>query len=203
MIGATSTTTTTTAYPQGPQMDPNAYAQQYANQNGITLEEAKAELKSKYGDPKAPEADASLFSGLSQPTTLQNNANPYGIAPEEQELLECGIPIEVILEGDDAIMKFIEDNNVTGYSEKDTSGATSEHPVLDFFKGVGGAALNFITGGNSTNNDGFEGEQNPYGLNPQEQQLFEAGVPLDVISQGDDAIMKFLQDNNITVYPQK
>ena len=36
-------------------VDPNSYAQEYANKNGMTLEEAKAELKSKYGDPQKPE----------------------------------------------------------------------------------------------------------------------------------------------------
>lgn len=33
-------------------INPNTYAQQYANQKGISLEDAKAELKAKYGDPK-------------------------------------------------------------------------------------------------------------------------------------------------------
>lgn len=33
-------------------MDPDAYAQQYADQKGISLDEAKEELKSKYGDPR-------------------------------------------------------------------------------------------------------------------------------------------------------
>lgn len=33
-------------------MSPDEYAQQYADQKGISLEEAKEELKSKYGDPR-------------------------------------------------------------------------------------------------------------------------------------------------------
>ncbi|MBQ2644008.1 hypothetical protein IJG14_00365 [bacterium] len=33
-------------------MDPDAYAQQYAEENGISLEEAKAQLRAKYGDPQ-------------------------------------------------------------------------------------------------------------------------------------------------------
>lgn len=32
-------------------MDPDAYAQQYAKENGISVEEAKAQLKAKFGDP--------------------------------------------------------------------------------------------------------------------------------------------------------
>jgi len=37
-----------------PGVDPNTYAQQYATKNGISLEEAKAELKAKFGDPQKP-----------------------------------------------------------------------------------------------------------------------------------------------------
>jgi len=38
----------------GPGVDPEVHAQNYANEKGITLEEAKAELKAKFGEPKAP-----------------------------------------------------------------------------------------------------------------------------------------------------
>ena len=34
--------------------DPNVYARQYANQNGLSLDEAKAQLKEKYGNPEQP-----------------------------------------------------------------------------------------------------------------------------------------------------
>lgn len=37
-----------------PPMDPNAYAQRYATENGISLDEAKSQLKAKYGDPQKP-----------------------------------------------------------------------------------------------------------------------------------------------------
>ena len=49
-----------------PQMDPDAYAQQYANQKGISLDEAKAELKAKFGDPeqrKGPDSNQQVKSG--------------------------------------------------------------------------------------------------------------------------------------------
>lgn len=49
-----------------PKMDPDKYAQQYADRNGITLEEAKTELKAKYGDPQQKNglmnADVSVFT---------------------------------------------------------------------------------------------------------------------------------------------
>lgn len=37
---------------QQPKQDPDAYAKQYADANNLSLEEAKAELKTKFGDPK-------------------------------------------------------------------------------------------------------------------------------------------------------
>ena len=46
------------AYFDGPQfggpMDPNALAQAYAKENGISLDEAKAQLRAKFGDPQKP-----------------------------------------------------------------------------------------------------------------------------------------------------
>ena len=45
-------------YFDGPQfggpMDPNAHAQVYAKENGISLDEAKAQLRAKFGDPQKP-----------------------------------------------------------------------------------------------------------------------------------------------------
>ena len=38
----------------GPQMDPNAYAQVYAKENGINIDEAKTQLRAKFGDPQKP-----------------------------------------------------------------------------------------------------------------------------------------------------
>ena len=37
-----------------PPMDPNAYAQKYAAENGISLDEAKNQLRAKFGDPQKP-----------------------------------------------------------------------------------------------------------------------------------------------------
>ncbi len=37
-----------------PPMDPNAYAQKYASENGISLDEAKEQLRAKFGDPQKP-----------------------------------------------------------------------------------------------------------------------------------------------------
>lgn len=65
-------------------VDPNAYAQQYANQNGLTLDEAKAELKAKYGDPTQ---GASLFSnGFNQ----NNTSGPTNAGDPQPHLRENG-----------------------------------------------------------------------------------------------------------------
>ena len=70
--------------PQG--IDPDSYAKQYANEKGITLTEAKAELKAKYGDPQQPRG-MSMNAGLpglqfsGQGATL--GFNPYGGIPHD------------------------------------------------------------------------------------------------------------------------
>lgn len=153
-------------------MDPDAYAQQYANQKGISLDEAKAELKKTMGEPEKPQengnnslgqggqgignvgynqggrapqgnfgfmgqqnyGDMSLFGPMGIGNNNENNFDPfgrndgnsssifnfndnsenqYGLVPEEQELLEAGIPYEVILGGKDAIKNYADENNIT------------------------------------------------------------------------------------------
>ena len=43
--------------------NPDEYAKIYAEQNGISVEEAKAELKSKYGDPQEQNGASSIGFG--------------------------------------------------------------------------------------------------------------------------------------------
>ena len=63
---------------QAPKQDQDAYAQQYATQNGISLEEAKIQLKEKFGDPQEgtqlPGIDqTSIFSYQGANTTSATN----------------------------------------------------------------------------------------------------------------------------------
>lgn len=56
----------------GPQMDPNAQAQVYAKENSISLDEAKAQLRAKFGDPQKPNSTfapepQNIPSGVSGP----------------------------------------------------------------------------------------------------------------------------------------
>ena len=70
--------------PQG--MNPDDYAIQYASENGLSVEEAKAELKSKYGDPSpVGMADGSIFG--SQNLGFNNSYNDYFSNEDMQEFL--------------------------------------------------------------------------------------------------------------------
>lgn len=51
-----------------PKMDPDVYARIYAAQNNITVEEAKEELKSKYGAPQ----QQSQFQGINFNNNIHN-----------------------------------------------------------------------------------------------------------------------------------
>ncbi len=69
-----------------PQMDPDAYAIQYAKENGISLEDAKAQLRSKFGDPNPPSvfmANGFQFSG----TGKEAEINPWGVPTDDPEKL--------------------------------------------------------------------------------------------------------------------
>lgn len=46
-------------------MDPNTYAMQYAQQNGISFDEAKQQLRAKYGDPQPPQGNF-MVAGLAE-----------------------------------------------------------------------------------------------------------------------------------------
>ncbi len=95
----------TDSIPQG--VDPDTYAQEYANKHNMTLEEAKAELKSKYGDPKAKESNNTENTENTDETEDTEN-----FTKQEQELLNKGIPAEIIKKGNDAIRKYAKDHNI-------------------------------------------------------------------------------------------
>ena len=67
----------TSGRPQ-PGINPDTYAQNYANQKGITLEEAKAELKAKYGDPQKPSKSGNV-DPMSMNGSLFNESNNISI----------------------------------------------------------------------------------------------------------------------------
>lgn len=110
--------------------NPEADAMRYAQAKGISLDEAKAELKSQFGDPQ-PLAPNSIFANPSQLMQMQIQNIPQGSslfnnpapqtgqqppAPQTPEQMLCakyGIPPEVAAQGDDAIRNFAEENNIS------------------------------------------------------------------------------------------
>lgn len=120
-------------YFDGPQfggpMDPNAHAQVYAKENGISLDEAKAQLRAKFGDPQKPNSTfapepQNIPRGVSGPIfanrigiSEQKFALELGLPPREREdktemLKSLGIPQEIIDKGDDAIRKYADDHSI-------------------------------------------------------------------------------------------
>ena len=62
--------------------NPDDYAKLYAEQNGLSVEDAKAELKAKYGDPKAQE-EAGSFNSFN---SYNNSYSSQDIATLEEEI---------------------------------------------------------------------------------------------------------------------
>ena len=122
--------------PLPPEGDPDAYAQKYADEHGITVEEAKKELRSKYGDPQQPtqpsvfmEPRAQIYTDSGEPLY----SNPYAVMgldinsdstseaayadvnqddPKTDALKRAGIPEAVIKQGDDAVRKYAEEHGI-------------------------------------------------------------------------------------------
>lgn len=63
---------------QNQQINPDSYAQKYAEQNNISLEEAKQELRAKFGDPSQDTAISAMLAGSTQmgvaPLTNDNSS---------------------------------------------------------------------------------------------------------------------------------
>ena len=85
--------------------DPEKYAQEYASVYNMTLEEARAELKAKYGDPAAK-------TDSTNNTEDSSSENTDELTAKEQELMDKGIPVDVIKQGNDAIRKYAKDHNI-------------------------------------------------------------------------------------------
>ena len=73
-----------------PGVDPDTYAQTYADENGITLDEAKAQLKEKYGDPVKPDQEDETYDvefgidfDVDPDTYAQSYADAHGITLDE------------------------------------------------------------------------------------------------------------------------
>ena len=216
--------------------NPNAYAQQYATQNGISIDDAKNQLRAQYGEPdaKGVNFNTGAFSSKNNVDSFTSNIKENnidtskGLKKEEQELLNKGISLEVIFQGDSAIRNYAQDNNITLDDKKvsNDTGFTSalkkfakhiKNFLSDSTKPEKQTSTDNTTSVNPFNTSSYkenselklddkeeiELSNNPFEFNPQQQTLMEAGVPYDVILEGDDAIMKYIQGNNITNYTPK
>ena len=92
-------------------VEPNQYAMQYAIQNGISLEEAKQQLHAKFGNPQNKQFFS--FQEMLFPKDIMENMNKQNlISPETIQLQILGIPINVIVQGDNAIKQYADENNI-------------------------------------------------------------------------------------------
>lgn len=169
--------------PRGPQpgMDPDAYAQQYANTNGISLEEAKSQLKAKFGDPQKPVSTfaPNNITGVStqqlQNTPLLSFANDgkatYNIATQQEFTYNPG---ELKNANPAQLSAFVRYGmQETGLSEK------------EFAEMIG-----------------LPTKQKP-DENTAKQLLRELGIPDSIIEKGDKAIKKYAHDNHINLPPRE
>lgn len=97
--------------PQG--VDPNQYAQQYANSKGISLEEAKSELKAMHGDPAQQSSNIFEQSGTNSGSTgevaLENNSAKANF---DAQLEQLGIPADIVAQGKEAVEQYAKENNI-------------------------------------------------------------------------------------------
>ena len=101
-------------------MNPDEYAQQYANEHGCTLEDARQILAAQNGAPMPP--SGGMQGGTVNTTTsdalstgdVDGTGRQPSIPPEAMQLHQIyGIPLEVIQEGDNAIQQYAKENNIT------------------------------------------------------------------------------------------
>lgn len=120
--------------------NPEADAMRYAQARGISLDEAKNQLKSQFGDPQQP-AQNSIFQAPSPLIQMQMQNMPQGASlfnfpmpqagpmpqtPEQMLGAQYGIPPEIVAQGDNAIRKYAQDNNIS-LPAKNTSDATNKN----------------------------------------------------------------------------
>ena len=115
-------------------MSPDAYAQQYATENNISLDEAKAALKAKYGDPTQPSASifksedssasstgASLYSDITtedlQSVAVESSSEDTGFLSLIKELFGIDTSDKTKnkekLDPDEVAQKYADKHNIT------------------------------------------------------------------------------------------
>lgn len=184
-----------------PKMNPDLYAQQYASEKNISLEEAKAQLKSKYGDPES----ASIFTKGFQfsGTGAEVKINPFGALTDDPEKLAAfvknGAKETGVTEKEFAEM--------VGLPPKGERGP--ENTELEKLRKLGIPQEVIEKGDDAIRKYAKEHNIN---LPPKKErghedakleELRKLGIPQEVIEEGDDAIRKYAKEHNINLPPKE
>ncbi len=112
--------------------DPNTYAQLYANQNGISLEEAKSQLKAKYGDPS--QENSSIFSN-SDSDTFSSSAAATSISDilnnNNQDVTADEVIANLVDFFQGLIQNLFNGNNDEEETEEETENGTENKSTTD------------------------------------------------------------------------
>ena len=170
--------------------DPNVYAQQYANQNNMSLEEAKSELKAKYGDPQQPSLN---FQNSSNPFTSDSidTDTVYEEAGKEQlENLLKGLT-ELITQLLSALKEFMSADN----KEEEETSTTSTSSNTTTSNNTTNSTSNTSSSSNNSNTNNFTKTQDD-----KYQSVADAtGYDKKTVS----AIMKYIAGGNVNGAPDK
>ena len=163
-----------------PPMDPNAYAQKFATENGISLNEAKSQLRAKFGDPQKPNSTFAPQVRAEVSTQQLRNTPLLSFSDESvatYKMPERGFtynPAELKEASPAQLASFVKYGiETTGLSEK------------EFAEMIG-----------------LPDKEQPDD-NMAKQKLKELGIPDDVIQKGDRAIRKYAQQNGIELTPKE
>ena len=108
-------------YNQQPiRQNPDEYAKQYAEQNGLSVEEAKAELKSKYGDPQQQGGSSNIGSYGNY-----NNVGSQDISSIQNEIASLEEKLFGGQESGNSILSFLM-NILNGVNNASNNSGTSE-----------------------------------------------------------------------------
>ncbi len=178
----------------GPGMgiDPNTYAQQYAQQKGISLSAAKEQLKSQYGDPQQ------MQQGVQQSGSIFNQQGgmqmPQGM-PGMQPMGGMQMPQGGI--GSMQFQNFTQQNMgmpQMGGMQGMQQGGMQMPQGMQGMQGMQQGGSVFNQQGSLQQQQQGTLENNPENFNKQLEQL---GIPKEVIDQGQQAIEKYAKENNI------
>ena len=122
---------------QNQQINPDSYVQKYAEQNNISIEEARQELRAKFGEPSQDSSLSAMLAGSAQIgiTPMTNNDQPsvFGNFQLQGGPQQPGDPNPLGFAGIMAGREANFNNNDWGFMQKPQETENSEFQGLDFF----------------------------------------------------------------------